>query len=240
LFLFPVSRNNGPGLPAPEEVPMARPKSRLPASWTLADLLEHLGGLSPQRIPVHPPPGMATEQDVIDLEVHQDRLCELVDGVLVEKAYHFLESVLSARLGSDLLGYADEHDLGIVVAANAAYRLAPGLVRIPDASFVSWGRLPNRQVPDVAIADFAPDLVAELLNPLNTPREMERKLIDYFRAGVRLVWYLDFATRSAEVYTAPDRRVMLSEEQTLDGGDVLPGLALPLQQLFARVPRKVG
>jgi Uma2 family endonuclease len=66
---------------------------------------------------------------------------------------------------------------------------------------------------------------------------MERKLKDYFLSEVRLVWFVDLRQRTVEVFTAPDRSVMLTEEQTLDGGDVLPGLALPLRDIFAKVPR---
>ena len=53
--------------------------------WTAVDLVERFGAIPLSRVVQHPPPGIATEQDVIDLDDHQDRLCELVDGTLVEK-----------------------------------------------------------------------------------------------------------------------------------------------------------
>ncbi len=53
--------------------------------WTAVDLVERFGDIPLSRIVRDPPPGTATEQDVIDLDGHQDRLCELVDGTLVEK-----------------------------------------------------------------------------------------------------------------------------------------------------------
>jgi Uma2 family endonuclease len=113
----------------------------------------------------------------------------------------------------------------------------PRLVRIPDVSFVSWDRLPKREVPADPIPDLAPDLAVEVLSEGNTEKEMQRKLKEYFLAGVRLVWYVDPRTRTVEVYSAPDQRTVLMEQQTLTGGDVLPGLALPLRQVFARMPR---
>ena len=64
---------------------------------------------------------------------------------------------------------------------------------------------------------------------------MERKLHDYFTAGVRLVWYIDPRTRSAKSYTAENQFVELAESQSLSGGDVLPGFELPLRELFAKV-----
>ncbi len=66
---------------------------------------------------------------------------------------------------------------------------------------------------------------------------MERKLREYFLAGVRLVWMIDPRKRLAEVYTIPDApAATLDETQALDGGNVLPGFKLPLAELFARLP----
>ena len=63
---------------------------------------------------------------------------------------------------------------------------------------------------------------------------MARKLDDYFRAGVRIVWYVDPKKRTVRVYTAPDRSTVLRENQTLDGGDVLPGFSLSIREWFAK------
>jgi len=67
---------------------------------------------------------------------------------------------------------------------------------------------------------------------------MERKLREYFQSGVILVWFIDPATRTVEVFTAPDQSIRLNEDQVLDGDDVLPGFKLPIKKIFARVPRK--
>jgi hypothetical protein len=65
---------------------------------TLADLRQRLGGIPLERIGFHPAPGTATEQDVVEVEARENRLCELVDGTLVEKAMGFEESRLAAEL----------------------------------------------------------------------------------------------------------------------------------------------
>lgn len=202
-------------------------------AWTAADLVEHFGPILLTRIRLDPPPGMATEQDVIDIHDHEDRLYELIDGVLVEKAMGFYEAYLALSLGSILGGFVQQHRLGIVVGADGMIRLSPGLVRIPDVSFVSFDRLPNRQIPREPIADLVPDLAIEVLSKSNTKKEMDRKLRDYFKAGVRLVWYVQPDDHTVEVFTSPRARLVLRENQALDGGDVLPGFTLPLPQLFA-------
>jgi Uma2 family endonuclease len=215
---------------------MIRARSDFPATWTIADLLEHLGGISPQRIRLRPAPGTAKERHVIALHDREDRLYELVEGVLVEKIMGYPESYLAIELGRLLGNFIAEHDLGILTGADGALRLMQGLVRIPDLSFVSWEHLPERRIPEDALPDLTPDLAVEILSEGNTPGEMDRKLRDYFFSGTRLVWYIDPQRRTVRVYTSPDQCVELSEQQTLDGGAVLPGFSLPLAQLFARLP----
>jgi Uma2 family endonuclease len=199
---------------------------------TLADLLQRFGPIPAARIRSDPAPGTATEQDVIRLEARDNRLFELVDGVLVEKAMGFYESYLAMRLGRFLLAFVEQHDLGIVAGEAGMLRLAPGLVRIPDVSFVAWDRLPDRRIPREPIPDLAPDLVVEVLSEGNTPREMDQKLHDYFAAGVRLAWYVLPNLQEVHVYTAPDRREVVTREHTLHGGEVLPGFTLPVHRLF--------
>jgi Uma2 family endonuclease len=208
---------------------------------TLADLLEHLGGVPLERILLRPPPGMATEQDVIAAGgATPKRLCELVDNVLVEKAMGTKEALLAILIGHFLLDYLEEHPLGLVLGADGALRLRLGLVRIPDVSFISWDRLPGGELPDEPIAPVVPDLAVEVLSKGNTKREMKRKLQEYFEAEVRLVWIIDPKTQTAEAYTTTSRKQQVRKNQVLHGGEVLPGFTLPLQQLFARARRPRG
>jgi Uma2 family endonuclease len=200
---------------------------------TLADLLERFGPMPAARIRYDPPPGTATEQDVIALEAREHRLFELVDGVLVEKAMGFYESFLAMRLAQFLMLFVEQHDLGIIAGEAGMLRLAPGLVRISDVSFVSWERLPQRQIPRQPIPTLVPDLVIEVLSEGRTPREMDQKLQEYFTAGVRLVWYVVPPRQEVHVYTAPDQCGVLTADHHLHGGEVLPGFRLPVCRLFA-------
>jgi Uma2 family endonuclease len=207
---------------------------------TLGDLLLQLGCISPHRVRLHPAPGEGTEQDVIDIHDRTKRLYELVDGVLVEKVMGFPESVLACHLIKVLGTFIDQHHLGVVAGEAGMMRLMPRLVRIPDISFIGWDRLPDREVPDKSVPHLVPDLAVEVLSEGNTAKEMKRKLRDYFRAGVKLVWFVDAASRTVQVFTASDQSVVLTEAGTLDGGDVLPGLALPVKEVFAGVPHEAG
>jgi Uma2 family endonuclease len=211
--------------------------SRRPAFETMAELLERLGGVAPERVRLDPPPGRATERHLIRLNDRSGRLYELIDGVLVEKAVSYPESNLAAWLIFLLQEFLQRHDLGLVAGEGGGMRLMQGLVRLPDVSFVRWERLPSREVPMDPIAGLGPDLAVEVLSPSNTRGEMERKLREYFLSGTRLVWLVDLRKRRVVVHTDPDQGAVLAEGQTLDGGDVLPGLALPVGRIFERLPR---
>src|SRR5207249_4685656 len=106
---------------------------------TLADLLEHLGSIAPERVRFRPTPGTATEKDVLAIRHSPEhRLCELVDGVLVEQAMGFRESFLAGVLFTILWGFVKSRNLGLVTGADGTIRLVSGLVRIPDVAFISW------------------------------------------------------------------------------------------------------
>ena len=206
---------------------------------TLAELVERLGDIPLDRIRFHPAPGTATEDDVITaLEAPRKRICELIDGVLVEKAIGFGESVLTSWLISLLNAWVRPRNLGLVSSPDGTLRLWAGRVRIPDVAFTSWGRMPGRKRPSQPIPELSPDLAVEVLSLSNTYREMQLKLSDYFAANVRLVWIVDPELRTVEVHTGTAEMTLLREDDTLDGGDVLPGFSIPLAELFGELDRQ--
>jgi Uma2 family endonuclease len=169
---------------------------------------------------------------VVEICEHRDRLCELIDGILVQKTVGFLESLLGLRLARSVGDFVEEHDLGIVFGADGLTRLRPGQIRIPDAAFISWNRIPDRRLPEQSFWDRGLDLAVEVISPRNTPQEMDRKVADYFAAGVRAVWYVYPKSREVVVYSSPTQSITIQENGVLDGAPVLPGFSLPLSQLF--------
>lgn len=208
---------------------------------SVAELLKQLGDILPHRVRWQPYPGTATEKDVLAaLEWPDRRLCELVDGTLVEKPMGFFEARLAGLILHFIESFLDNNDLGFCLGADATLRILPRLVRLPDVSFICWQRLPTRELPAEPVPDLVPDLAVEVLSESNRPREMERKRREYFQGGARLVWEIDPETQSARVYTSPDQFQEVGPDGVLDGGDVLPGFTLSLAQLFARAGRQRG
>jgi Uma2 family endonuclease len=205
------------------------------APETLADLVEQLGGLPLERIRMKPLPGLATEEDVVGASAGpRKRVCELIDGVLVEKVLGSREGLLGGLLVHLLWSFLDNHRLGKALPGDAWLRLAPGLVRVPDVAFVSWKSLPDGKFPRTRVAEVVPDLAVEILSEGNTSAEIDRKIREYFLAGSKLVWVIDPRKETARVYRAPDQFRRVGKTGELDGEDVLPGFRLPLRDLFAR------
>ncbi len=89
-----------------------------PTAWTIADVLSRLSGFPADRIRVYPSPGTATEEDVLEAEARSNRICELIDGTLVEKTMATYESLLAAELIHILRCYLDSKKLGAVLAPD--------------------------------------------------------------------------------------------------------------------------
>ena len=204
---------------------------------TLADLIDRLGQVPLDRVRFHPPPGTATERDVLDVAEREDRLCELKDGVLVEKVMGYGESILAVFVARRLGNFVSARNLGHVTGEQGMVRLFPGLIRIPDVAFASWERFPERRWAGEAIPDVVPDLAVEVLSDSNTELEMKMKLGEYFSAGVRQVWLVEIGSRTVTVFEAVDKFVTLHENASLNGGNILPGFTLSLTELFAELDR---
>ena len=195
----------------------------------VAELIEHLG-VPPERIRMQPPPGQATEADVIVIRP----LCELIDGVLVEKAMGFYESRIAVILAFYLETYLETNDIGFTLGEGGMMRLELGQVRIPDVAFYAWEHFPNREMTLEQILDHVPDLAVEVLSPSNTAKEMKRKRREFFAGGTKLAWSVDPRKRTVDVYTSAEECTTLKEEHTLDGGAVLPGFTLSIRAWFER------
>src|SRR6478672_12812994 len=99
--------------------PMATATQPRPRFEHLAALLHQLGDVPLERIRMEAPPGTATEKDVLALRAGPERrLCELVDGVLVEKAMGIKGSVLGVVIGRMIGNFIEKDDLGIVLGAD--------------------------------------------------------------------------------------------------------------------------
>lgn len=200
---------------------------------TAQDLLDSLGGIPASRVLLKPAPGTATEADLIAVNTGKRHLCELVDGVLVEKPMGIRESLLAAALIALIHGFVKANKLGFVTGEAGTMRLMSGLIRIPDVAFMAWDRVPGRRIPTQPIPDLSPDLAIEVLSVSNTKAEMDRKIREYFESGTTLVWLVDPKERTITIHDRDE-----AEARVFGGSDViildkvLPGFRLTPADLF--------
>jgi len=198
---------------------------------TLADFLHWLGDVPADRILMRPPPGIANASDVLRLARQERRLCELVSGVLVEKQLGYKEMSVAAALLASLDQHVSAKRLGVVTGPEGAYRLNEHLVRFPAIAFCAAGTYRGDVTPGEAAAGIIPQVVAEITNG-STPAELDRRIGDYFDAGVKLVWVIQLERRTATAHSSPKKSQAIPASGSLDGGRLIRGFTLPLAKLF--------
>ena len=153
---------------------------------------------------------------------------ELREGVVSGGLHGSATSRLSYSVSSVIMG----GDLGTAFAAGTGFLVGrtPDTVLAPDFAFVAKDRLPN-PLPE-SYVPVVPDIVLETRSPNDTKQEVADKVALWLELGVRLVWELNPQTRVLAVHQNNQMPRFLGEGDTLDGGDVLPGLSVPISRLF--------
>ncbi len=176
--------------------------------------------------------GLMTAEELLREQPPQKRT-ELVAGRMIvrEPAGH-RHGRIAANLGYLVQLHVGANDLGVVYAAETGFVLArnPDTVRAPDVAFVCRSRLPEPE--PTGYAELAPDLVVEVLSPDDRPGEVLAKIGDWLNAGVRLVWVVDPGRRKVRAYRQDGAESLLSEEDSIEGEDVLPGFSCPVRSVF--------
>ena len=201
---------------------------------TAAEMQEQLGGVPLERIRMIPPPGMATDEDALRIQDSEGRTCEVLDGVLVEKAMGFFEARIATVLAYLIERYLEGNNLGIVVGPDGLIRLKVGRTRAPDVAFIRWKKFPGGQFPTAAVPTVVPDLTVEVLSKGNTRAEIETKLDEYFAAGVTMAWIIDPAREVARIYVTRENVTEIREDGVLRAPEVLPGFEVSLRDLLNR------
>ncbi len=166
-------------------------------------------------------------------------LFEVVDGQRLElKPMGAHEVLLASALFEFLAPYARQQKLGQVVSEMLFVLDATrDLKRRPDLAFVSYPRWRESTPGREDAWNAVPDLAIEIISRSNTAETVDDKIVEYFQAGVRLVWVIFPNTRRVYVYQSSREASVLEADQELDGGDVLPGFRLRIQSLFDAVTK---
>ena len=159
---------------------------------------------------------------------------ELVRGELRQMTPSgYAHGVVVANLTGPIQAYVRSHALGQVCGAETGFRIArtPDTVRAPDIAFIRQARRGSEPWPD-GFFEGAPDLAVEVLSPSDTAIGVEEKIDEWLNAGCAVVWVVNPRRRSVSVHLPEGLVRVLIDDDTLDGGELLPGFTLPLVDIF--------
>lgn len=163
----------------------------------------------------------------------RDKRSELVNGrMMVRESAGYRHGRIANRLAYLLTRYVDDHDLGVVLAAETGFVLArdPDTVRAPDVAFVAADRTPEPE--SNGFAELAPDLVVEVLSADDRPGELLAEVGDWLNAGTPLVWVVDAVRRQIRVYRQDGSQSVVAGSERLDGEDVVSGFSCAVDAIF--------
>ncbi len=161
---------------------------------------------------------------------------ELVKGEVIEMTPGAVESArISSRLTIRIGAFVEQHRLGATYTSEPGFVLSrnPDCVRAPDVAFVRKERLP--QEPQLeGFFEGAPDLAVEVVSPTDRATDIGAKVGEYLQSGTELVWVVYPKERRVWVYRSLTEASSVGEGGVLTGDPVLPGLAIPVADIFAR------
>ena len=159
---------------------------------------------------------------------------ELVRGEVREMApAGNVHGRIAINVSTPLDQYARAHDLGVVFAAETGFKIGsdPDTVRAPDVAFVRRERVEALSEVEGYWPE-APDLAVEIVSPNDRFGEVEEKVTDWLAAGARMVVVINPLGRTATVRISEKEARIFSEEEVLEGGQVVPGWTLPMADVF--------
>lgn len=193
----------------------------------------------PTPMPPAPPVAVPRRYTVEDLLTMPDGdRYELVDGQLKERKMGSLSSWVAGETFRRIANFNAESRQGWVWPEGTGFQcfpFNPNLVRKPDTSFIRFGRLLG-ETPAMGFERIAPDLAVEVISPNDLAAEIDEKIQEYQRAGVRLIWIINPGTRTVQVIRPDGSGNRLTEREELTGEDVLPGFRCHITDLFPPVP----
>ena len=178
-------------------------------------------------------PAVVTEEEFLSCDRWDGY--ELVDGVPVEVPMGGQAAWIGGTVGWWFVGYAREHG-GFALPQDTPFKAwpeRPNHVRKPDTMYFAAGRFADGQPPR-GVVSIAPDVAVEVHSPGDNAGDLRTKINEYLSAGVRLIWIIYPESRDVDVIRPSGLNSHFSEGDELSGEDVMPGLLIPLRDLFGR------
>jgi Uma2 family endonuclease len=138
----------------------------------------------------------------------------------------------NSRLTQRLGNWTDADGNGLAFDSSTGFKLPNGANRSPDASWVKRERILALNPDPARFLPLAPDFVVELRSANDSLKELQQKMQEYIKNGVRLGWLIDPQNQRVEIYRPGQDVEVLQSPHNLSGEDVLPGFMLDLAQIL--------
>jgi Uma2 family endonuclease len=161
---------------------------------------------------------------------------ELVDGKLRELKVSLLSTVIAALITRILGNHCHAHSSGWIPSAELGYQCfswKPGQVRRADVSFIRAERVTAERWHE-GFCPIPPDLAVEVVSPNDQVDELDEKINEYLRAGVKLIWVVHPVLRAVQVFRSDGTVGWLRLDDELSGEDVIPGFQCRVSELFPK------
>ncbi|HEY7035985.1 MAG TPA: Uma2 family endonuclease [Thermomicrobiales bacterium] len=163
-----------------------------------------------------------------------DAHVELVRGELREMAAAGgVHGLVGGRLAGHLAVYGHHGREGEVFTSETGFVIekSPTTLLVPDLVYVKVEHLPDGVAP-VTYFETPPDALLETLSPSQRFGELVEKVGLYLKFGVPLVWAAIPVDKTFVAFYAGGQIRVFRSGDVLDGGDVLPGFRVPVDDLF--------
>lgn len=164
------------------------------------------------------------------LPENSDRILEYIGGEIVEVPSNPYASQFSQIISGELYIFLKGKDLGFLTGEAGGYMVS-GERYAPDVAFISKAK--QTELAKQGYNLIPPDLAVEVDFPstYESQRQLRTKVVNYLAAGT-VVWLVLPERKEIEVYIPGEPRKLLTSEDALDGGDVLPGFTLAVKSIF--------
>ena len=158
---------------------------------------------------------------------------ELIRGSLIQYPLNVAPVGLAAsHISYALARYSDSNDYG-----RTAIGCGYWLERDPDtvrAATITW--VAPRCIPKgtQGYPELAPDLAVEVKSCSTSHPEITANAYMWLSYGSQQVWVADPPTATITIFRLNTAPVTLSEDDVLDGGELLPGFSTSVWRLFRR------
>jgi Uma2 family endonuclease len=160
---------------------------------------------------------------------------ELVDGELRQRNVSKQSCRVAGEVHARLHAFCSLRHPGWLFPEGNSYRCFaadPDRVRRADVSFIAHSRMTPQEYAEEGFTEIAPDLAVEVTSPTDTVYDVDRKIREWLAAGVRLVWEVNPVEQTVQIHRPDGTVTFLKKADTLTADPVLPGLSIPVSELF--------